>query len=210
MRATAVTHALRQGLARRDERAQLRLGGAESAFAAFGEAVLLVTPAGTVLRASAGAQEFFGTSRSPRLRGQRLWHPDAQTQQALAAGLRLAAQSHQRVCLPIPGGSASHEHLELARAAPQLSLGDEVLVLARIRLGRSQALPSIDSLCSAFGITPAEARVLAALIAGQSPKQHAGAQGVSVHTVRSQVGSLMAKMGCTRQVDLVRKALLAP
>ena len=69
--------------------------------------------------------------------------------------------------------------------------------------------PSIDSLCGAFGITPAEARVLAALVAGQSPKQHAGAQGVSVHTVRSQLGSLMAKMGCTRQVELVRKALLA-
>jgi DNA-binding CsgD family transcriptional regulator len=204
-----VTQALRQGLARRDERARLWLGGAESALAAFGEAVLLVTPAGTVLRASASAQEFFGTSRSLRLRGQRLWHPDAQTQQALAAGLRLAVQSRQRVCLTISAGPAGLQELEMARAAPQLSLGEEVLVLARIRLGRSQAMRSIDSLCSAFGITPAEARVLGALIAGQSPKQHAGAQGVSVHTVRSQVGSLMAKMGCTRQVDLVRKALLA-
>ncbi|MBD9662460.1 helix-turn-helix transcriptional regulator [Variovorax sp. VRV01] len=207
-----VTQALRQGLARRDGRARLWLDGAESALAAFGEAVLLVTPAGTVLRASAGAQEFFGASRSLRLRSQRLWHPDAQTQQALAAGLRLAAQSRQRIRLPISGGSAGLQELELemARAAPQLSLGEEVLVLARIRPGRSQAVPSIDSLCGAFGVTPAEARVLAALAAGQSPKQHAGAQGVSVHTVRSQLGSLMAKMGCTRQVDLVRKALLAP
>ena len=47
-------------------------------------------------------------------------------------------------------------------------------------------------------------------MAGQSPKQHAGLQGVSVHTVRSQVTSLMTKMECTRQIDLVRKGLLAP
>ncbi|MBT2334362.1 helix-turn-helix transcriptional regulator [Variovorax paradoxus] len=209
-RVRRVTHALRQGLVRRDVRAQQWLGDAESAFAAFGETVFLATPAGTVLRASAGAQEFFGASRSLRLRGQRLWHPDAQTLQALAAGLRLAVQSRQPVCLPIPGGPAGQQELELARAAPQLSLGEEVLVLARIRLGRSQMAPSIDRLRSAFGITHAEARVLTALMAGQSPKQHAGAQGVSVHTVRSQVSSLMAKMGSTRQADLVRQALLAP
>ncbi len=47
-------------------------------------------------------------------------------------------------------------------------------------------------------------------MAGQSSKQHAVVQGVSVHTVRSQVTSLMTKMECARQVDLVRKALLAP
>ncbi|MFS2167024.1 helix-turn-helix transcriptional regulator [Variovorax sp. Varisp62] len=205
-----VTHALWQGLVRRDVRARQWLGDAESAFAAFGEAIFLATPMGTVLRASAGAQEFFGTNRSLRLRGQRLWHPSAQAQQVLAAGLAQAAQSPQLICLSIPGGPAGREHLELARAAPQLSLGEEVLVLARIRFGRSQEAPSMNSLCSTFGITPAEARVLAALVAGQSPKQHAGAQGVSVHTVRSQVTSLMAKMDCTRQVDLVRKALLAP
>lgn len=212
-RVRRVTRALQQGLARRDTRAQQWFGDAESAFTAFDEAVFLVTPAATVLRASAKAQAFFGTHRALRLRGQRLSHPCAQTQQALEAGLALASQSHQRVRLLIPAGSAGQTHveLELTRAASQLSLGEEVLVLARIRLEHSfRSIPSIDSLCSTFSITHAEARVLAALMAGQSPKQHAGAQGVSVHTVRSQVTSLMAKMGCTRQIDLVRKALLTP
>ncbi len=212
-RVRRVTDALQQGLARRDARTRQWFGDAESAFTAFDEAIFLVTPAGTVLHASAKAQAFFGTHRALRLRGQRLWHPCAQTQQALAAGLAQAAQSHQRVRLLIPAGSAGQAHieLELTRAASQLSLGNEALVLARIRLDRSlRSIPSIDSLCSTFGITPAEARVLTALVAGQSSKQHAGLQGVSVHTVRSQVTSLMTKMACTRQFDLVRKALLAP
>ncbi|MET3373770.1 DNA-binding CsgD family transcriptional regulator [Variovorax boronicumulans] len=212
-RVRRLTHTLQQGLARRDARARQWFGDAESAFTAFDEAIFLVTSAGTVLHASAKAQAFFGTHRALRLRGQRLWHPCAQTQQALAAGLALAAQSHQQVRLRIPARSAGQAHieLELTRAASQLSLGNEALVLARIRLDRSlRSIPSIDSLCSTFGITPAEARVLTALVAGQSSKQHAGLQGVSVHTVRSQVTSLMTKMACTRQVDLVRKALLAP
>jgi len=212
-RVRRVTHALRQVLARRDARARQWFGDAESAFTAFDEAIFLVTPSGTVLHASAKAREFFGTHHGLRLRGQRLWHPCAQIQQALAAGLAQAAQSHPGIRLIIPAGSAGQAHmaLELTRAASQLSLGDEVLVLARIRLdGGLRSLPSIDSLCSIFGITPAEARVLTALMAGQSPKQHAGSQGVSVHTVRSQVSSLMSKMECARQVDLVRKALLAP
>jgi DNA-binding CsgD family transcriptional regulator len=205
-----VTQALRQGLARRDARAQLWLGGAESGFAAFGEAVLLLTPTGTVLRASAGTQAFLDAGPSLRLRGQRLWHPDAPTRQALATALRLAVHAPQRVSLALPGSAAGAYGLELARAAPQLSLGGESLVLARIRFDRSPSAPSTESLCGRFGITPAEARVLAALITGQVAKQHARARGVSVHTVRSQIGALMVKMGCTRQVDLVRMALRAP
>jgi DNA-binding CsgD family transcriptional regulator/PAS domain-containing protein len=205
-----VTQALRQGMARRNARAQQWLGDAELAFAAFAEAIFLATPSGTVLHASARAQEVFASHRSLRLRGQRLWHPSAQTRQALAAGLARTAQSHQRACLAIPAGPASGpERLELVRALPQLSLGKETLVLARIHRGAPSGAPSIAGLCDAFRITPAEARVLTSLMAGQSLKQHAGAHGVSVHTVRSQVNSLMTKMECRRQIDLVRKALLA-
>lgn len=206
-----VTQALRQGIARRYARAQQWLGDAELAFAAFDEAIFLATPSGTVLHASARAQEVFASHRSLRLRGHRLWHPSAQTRQALAAGLARTAQSHQQTCLAIPAGpTGGPERLELVRALPQLSLGEETLVLARMRSSAPPGTPSIARLCDAFRITPAEARVLSALMTGLSPKQHAGAQGVSLHTVRSQIGSLMAKMECTRQVDLVRKALLAP
>ena len=202
-----VTSSLRQGLTRREALAQQWIHGAEAAFGALGEAFCLVTQLGTVLRASAKAQELFDANGSVRVRGGRLWHPAAEIRQALSAGLRQAPQALQPVCLSVPGASGRFDQVEMVRAAPQLSMGKEVLVFVRIRDGRLRPSPSIDQLRSAFGITPAEARVLAALMAGQSPKQYAAAQDLSFHTVRSQIGSVMAKMDCKRQIDLVRMGL---
>ncbi|MBO9512737.1 MAG: helix-turn-helix transcriptional regulator [Variovorax sp.] len=59
----------------------------------------------------------------------------------------------------------------------------------------------------AFELTLAEARVLAALMAGELPKRYALRMGLSINTVRSQIAALMWKMGCQRQLDLVRKAM---
>lgn len=53
----------------------------------------------------------------------------------------------------------------------------------------------------------AEARVLHALAAGVSLNDFERRRGVSIHTVRKQVATMMVKMDCTRQVDLVRVAL---
>lgn len=203
------TSALRQGIAQRDAMSRQWFDTAESAFDGFSEAICLATPLGTVLRASGRALELLGRGHSLRLRGGRLWHPRAEVQRALRSALAQAPQARQPVRLSIPDDKGRRCRLELVPAVRQLSLGKESLVFIRMHDDGMHLLPAVDSLCGAFGITPAEARVLKALMAGQSPKQHAGAQGVSVHTVRSQVTSLMAKMECTRQVDLVRKGLFA-
>jgi len=50
-------------------------------------------------------------------------------------------------------------------------------------------------------------RVLHALATGVSLNDFARGRGVSIHTVRKQVATMMVKMDCTRQVDLVRAAL---
>ncbi|MES2531118.1 MAG: helix-turn-helix transcriptional regulator [Pseudomonadota bacterium] len=62
-----------------------------------------------------------------------------------------------------------------------------------------------ERFCEAFDITHAEARVLAALVAGEQPKRYALRRSLSIHTVRTQICSLKTKMGCRRQIDLVRK-----
>lgn len=202
--------ALRHGLARRNLRARQWLEGAESAFGAFGEALCLSTPTGTVLRASAHAHDFFAASRALELRAHRLWHPALAARQALSDGLARAARSDQPLSLSLPNGADGQDRLEVTRAAPQLSLGREPLLLLRLRAGRPAGTASIEGLSRHFGITPAEARVLAALMAGQSPRQHAEQAGVSFNTVRSQIAALMGKMECSRQSELVRKGLLAP
>ncbi len=78
----------------------------------------------------------------------------------------------------------------------------------RLELRDAQGLGDLTPgrFCEAFDITHAEARVLAALVAGELPKRYASSRGLSIHTVRTQINSLKMKMGCNRQIDLVRKA----
>jgi DNA-binding CsgD family transcriptional regulator len=66
---------------------------------------------------------------------------------------------------------------------------------------------SSEMLCSAFNISPAEARLLSALIAGQSIEEFAAARGVSRSTVKNQLAALFAKTGTKRQAELVSLAL---
>lgn len=54
-----------------------------------------------------------------------------------------------------------------------------------------------------FGFTPAEARVALALMDGADAREAAERQGVSFHTVRHQVQSLLDKTGTARQAELI-------
>lgn len=58
-----------------------------------------------------------------------------------------------------------------------------------------------------YGLTPAEARLAAALALGQSLADIAHVQHVSLATVRTQLRSVFSKTGTSRQAQLVRLAL---
>ena len=53
-----------------------------------------------------------------------------------------------------------------------------------------------------FGLTEAETAVLASIIGGVSIGEHARRRGISVHTARKQLGSVMIKVGVSRQAEL--------
>ncbi len=61
-----------------------------------------------------------------------------------------------------------------------------------------------DRLIAAFSLPAAEARVAAAVGAGESPREVAERLGVSFHTVRAQVARVFEKIGISRQVELAR------
>jgi len=65
----------------------------------------------------------------------------------------------------------------------------------------------LDRLAAAFRLSPAEARLWAALARGRRLIDIADEVGVSVHTARVQLRSLFAKTGTHRQADLLRLAL---
>lgn len=64
--------------------------------------------------------------------------------------------------------------------------------------------PSENDLAEFFGLSPAEARLAAALLTGQTLSQIAGNTGVRITTVRTQLGSILRKVGAERQSDLIR------
>lgn len=61
-----------------------------------------------------------------------------------------------------------------------------------------------------YGMTPAEARLTEAMVNGLTPQEFADRQQISLHTVRSQFKAAAARVGTTRQADLVRIVLTGP
>jgi DNA-binding CsgD family transcriptional regulator/PAS domain-containing protein len=66
--------------------------------------------------------------------------------------------------------------------------------------------PTADALRSALGLTPAEARLTARLCEGDDLAAAAYSLGISVHTARTQLKSVFAKTGTSRQAELVALA----
>jgi DNA-binding CsgD family transcriptional regulator len=64
--------------------------------------------------------------------------------------------------------------------------------------------PSETDLAEFFGLSPAEARVAAALSTGKTLAEIATASGIRITTVRTQLASILRKSGAERQLDLVR------
>ena len=74
----------------------------------------------------------------------------------------------------------------------------------------TERAPSPSALSRLYGITPAEGDLLARLVQGGSPADIARDRAVTLETVRSQLKSLMTKLGVSRQADLVRLVLSGP
>lgn len=201
----ALTQAVAQALARTLARVGQAIAAVETALASFGEAVLLVTPTGAPAHSPGpAALAWFGRPGALVPRAGRLQHRDPAVQASWLAALRQAAAGHTQT-LALPAGHGAAHRLALA-AAPAPLCGSGALVLVRIAPERQRKPLQTEVLRLAFGLTAAEAGVLAALAEGLTPTAHAARQGVAISTVRTQIAVLMAKMGCSRQVDLVRKA----
>jgi DNA-binding CsgD family transcriptional regulator len=64
--------------------------------------------------------------------------------------------------------------------------------------------PSEKDLAEFFGLSPAEARLAAALLTGKTLARIAADSGTRITTVRTQLSSILRKVGAERQSDLIR------
>jgi DNA-binding CsgD family transcriptional regulator len=65
-------------------------------------------------------------------------------------------------------------------------------------------------LAQMFGLAPAEARLVSALVAGQTMADYADAVGISTNTAKTQMRQIFYKTGYHRQTDVIRAALANP
>lgn len=73
--------------------------------------------------------------------------------------------------------------------------------------GLKQALEAVADL---YGLTPAEARLVEALLGGETVAEYAERAGVSANTAKTQLKRVFAKTGCGRQAELVAAVLDNP
>ncbi|HEX4113888.1 MAG TPA: helix-turn-helix transcriptional regulator [Stellaceae bacterium] len=74
----------------------------------------------------------------------------------------------------------------------------------------TRARPREEDLARLFGLTPAEAMLLAALVDGERVNDFAARKGISLATVKTQLQSIFGKTGQSRQSDLMRLVLSNP
>jgi DNA-binding CsgD family transcriptional regulator len=65
-------------------------------------------------------------------------------------------------------------------------------------------LPSETDLAEFFGLSPAEARLAATLLTGKTLSDIVANSRIQITTVRTQLGSILKKVGAERQSDLIR------
>lgn len=90
-----------------------------------------------------------------------------------------------------PAGIASAEVRIIA------FISDPTIISARLR-GRLGEL---------YGLTRSEAEIAESLARGDTPDEVAAHRGVSMNTVRTQLKTLMGKLGVTRQSDVIRAVM---
>lgn len=166
-----------------------------------------------VRRMTAAAERRLFNSGILRLIDDRLTATDA-TQNARLQHMLHAAAISQGTGAPMllsPAPSAASIGLRTMPLGPRsmAAHSDEPLILlSAFDPATEQAAPTRDlDLRHRFRLTAAEARVAMAIADGLSIREVAECVGVSVHTVRAQLGTIFAKTGTHRQADLVRLLL---
>lgn len=199
---------LQSQLAQREKALAIGWTTIESALSDVGEAVLLVNQDGTIDKISALAMRYLNDGHGWSVRCGRLRHPDSKIQALFDSYCQAVARDGKLRSLAAAAGWGELYWIDIGAAPQALNLVGSRMLLVRMRRKSAFAQPDIDRLAAVFAITHAEAAVLAGLATGHSVEEISTLRKSSVLTVRKQVASLLNKMECNRQSELVRLASL--
>lgn len=130
---------------------------------------------------------------------------DAELRTAVQTMLRIDEPSEQVFTVDRDEGSPCG--LWATRLGPK---GDHAAFLVVVSDPDAPPPVRADALRQLYGLTPAEARLCAALAAGNTLKAYAESEGVSLETVRSQLKHSMVKTATHKQAQLVRLLITGP
>lgn len=170
---------------------------------------------GRILHANAAARRMMADGLPIRSEGGRLAAARPEETAALRGAIALAARDEAELDatglgLKLTGreGEAALAHvLPLARRDRRQRLVPRATAAVFVARRDGAALPRLDGFARAFGLSPAEARLLGRLVAGETPAEAALALGVTLATAKTHLARLLGKTGTARQADL--RALVA-
>lgn len=183
----------------------------------LGIATFVVATDGRVLHATACAERLLKAGFFS-CRGGRLQLGDASAQSALLRALRNSTAAGRGVATARSGATVfargpDGTFVSLFVSPLPRRFADVVCEPSGIVFTAMQgnvALSASVALGRLWGLTPAEARLAEALVAGERLQDYAERTGLSLHTVRTQLKAVFGKSGHSRQSDLIREVLGNP
>jgi DNA-binding CsgD family transcriptional regulator/PAS domain-containing protein len=196
--------ALTDAIVLRESKGNLQLETLEAMLSSLGEAAFLVGPNGRIQRCSAYAYEMLRQGKMLRPSERSLAHCRPDVTKMLRDALSSCSQQGKATSFAAPTTWGHGIRFDVMPAPASYRLSTEPVLLVRMHASSAFAVPGIEDLAAFFALTPAEAKVLAALISGHSSREYAQSTGVHETTVRNQIASLMRKMSCSRQAEVIR------
>lgn len=182
--------------------------------------VLLLDGRGRTLGANPEAERILAARDGLGVRSGAVYasHPNAQKKLAAAVGQTCDSarqgSAHVGALLAVPRPSAARAYQVLVAPVPERP-GERIFGFTERRTAAvmvvsdpdAAAEPAAETLSRLFGLTPAVARLAAALAAGRTLAEHAEDAGITQGTARWHLKALFARTGTSRQAELVRLLL---
>ena len=189
-----------------------RLGAQQDALRVVAHAVMLLDRRGCLVFANPPAENLLHAATSLAVKNGRLVARDAGTNSALQAALARAMDSddNRGGVQELTVRRLKHRPLMMSVVPISRRMTDRVdpamQPAAMIMVADSEMRPwsRLDGIIRAYGLTPAEGRVLAAIVDRDGLDEAADHLGIGRATVKTHVNRILAKTGTTRQSELIR------